>query len=61
MGSGNGQSPHDMPVAHTDAGGLDPDAHLFGFRRLLLEIEDLQGFVDFRQNRSAHVVLPRRD
>src|SRR5580704_14463091 len=50
---------HDVPVAHADAGRLDADANLFGPWRLLLEIEDLQGFVDFRQNRGAHVVLPR--
>ena len=48
---------HDVPVAHTDAGGLDPDANLFGFGRILIEIEDLEGFVDLRQNCSAHVVL----
>jgi len=49
---------HDVPVAHADAGRLHPDADLAAFRRLLVEIEYLQGFVDFHQNRGAHVVLP---
>jgi hypothetical protein len=45
-----GQRPipvHDVPVTHTNAGCLDPHSDLTGFRRFLLEIENLQGLVDF--------------
>jgi len=43
---------HDVPVAHADAGRLHPDADLAAFRRLLVEVEYLKGFLDFHQNRK---------
>ena len=57
---GGGQSPFMMcqSLMQTPA-ALARTRTLLGFRRLLLEIKDLQGFVDFGQNRGAHVVLPR--
>ena len=45
---------HDVPVAHAHAGGLHLHAHLAGLRALLLQVEQLQGLVDFGQHGGAH-------
>ena len=49
---------HDVPVAHAYARGFDLHAHLVVLGRLLLEVENLQGFVDFGQDRGAHGFSP---
>src|SRR5262249_6243754 len=48
---------HDVPVAHADPRRLDLHPHFVRLRRLLLEIENLQGLVDFGQNCRSHVVF----
>jgi hypothetical protein len=49
---------HDVLVTHTNAGCLDPHSDLSGFRRFLLEIENLQGSLISGQNHGTHVPPP---